>query len=120
MDYFLRYQKEVRELYEKPAVEAIFALIILVRFVLTSIESQIFPESGSEMYETFKSLNLIFDVVFTIELLFNLYGGFYEYFFSENWNIFDLVIVTLSWLDHIFSEASNFIYFIFSEIKDSG
>ena len=42
------------------------------------------------------SLNLFFTIVFTVELVLNLYAQWLQPFFSDGWNLLDLVVVASS------------------------
>lgn len=59
------------------------------------------------MLNILDTLNIIFMVIFTTEILIN-FLGFGKRFFSDRWNIFDLVIIILSWIGFLITNVSSF------------
>ncbi len=53
-------------------------------------------ESSSDLARVLDDLNMLFTIIFAIELLLNLYANWFRPFFSSSWNILDLIVVVLS------------------------
>ena len=93
-------QDSVRRLYRKPVVQWSIALLISGNFVQNCVEKQLDP--WNERYpEVWSVMEFVFNVVFLIELVWNMYGSFYittlsGHFVSSGWNLFDLLVVGFS------------------------
>ncbi len=57
---------------------------------------QINPDPTSRLEEFFWGADVFFNCVFLVELLFNMFGTWFEKFWSDGWNVFDFVVVVLS------------------------
>lgn len=55
-----------------------------------------YPEYGPEIHEWFSYLNILFTMVFTMDLVFKVVGLGIRPFFNDGFNIFDLIIVITS------------------------
>ena len=80
------------------------ALLILSNFIFNIVEKQLWPSGskhvrhGMSYARRFHAAELAFNIFFTIELVFNMYGHWFIAFWSSGWNIFDFVTVVISWL----------------------
>lgn len=54
------------------------------------------PSDGGPLAAAQDTLNLLFTVVFAVELVLNLYANWFKPFFTDGWCLLDLVIVGLS------------------------
>ena len=54
------------------------------------------PSAGGPLSAAQDSLNLFFTIVFTVELVLNLYAQWFQPFFSDGWNLLDVVVVAFS------------------------
>jgi hypothetical protein len=118
--FFWKYQLRVYDIYNMPAgpVEVTVASIIFLNFLMQCVQRQIIPEHDmlldvegksdmvSEFNESvgtnFDRAQSIFNFIFLIELLVNMYGSWYKTFWSgpnKTWNMFDCVVVGLGTLD---------------------
>lgn len=41
-------------------------------------------------------MEAFFTVVFTLELLFNMFGSWYKEFMNDGWSVFDLIVIVIS------------------------
>ena len=57
---------------------------------------QVNPTAGSSDAKVFASLDLFFTVVFVVELAINLFSNWFWPFMGDAWQIFDLVVVSVS------------------------
>eukprot|EP00929_Paragymnodinium_shiwhaense_P060477 TRINITY_DN301_c0_g1_i3.p1 TRINITY_DN301_c0_g1~~TRINITY_DN301_c0_g1_i3.p1 ORF type:complete len:400 (+),score=38.75 TRINITY_DN301_c0_g1_i3:43-1242(+) len=115
--YALPRQKEVKAFYENEKVQQAIAGIIVLNFVLSILQREIDPFSegdprkiveGNESaiaadhqkyYQFWFVSNLIFNIIFIIELAINVYGRWWREFWSSGWNKFDFIVVAVSVLD---------------------
>jgi len=114
--WFWKYQLKVYDFYHKLQVEITVATFIFLNFFMQCVQRQIIPahdmlladegRSETAFNQTagayFDKAQSIFNLIFLIELLVNMYGSWYEDFFrgpSWNWNLFDCVVVGLGTLD---------------------
>ena len=83
----------VRTFYQCNMVQSAVAVLILSNFIINLLQSEMVPAKGSRGERVFEGIDLVFTVLFTIELAFNLFGNWFWPFFSDGWSVFDLVIV---------------------------
>lgn len=103
----LPYQKWVYDNYQSFRIQVIVAVSIGLNFIVSSIEKQINPVDGTNQVskDLFLSFEIIFNIVFTIDLVCNLYGSWFMFFWMGPlgyWNSFDFVIVVSSWISLVF------------------
>ena len=84
-------------------VQVFIAFLIMANFSANVIEKQIDP-TGNRFPTAFKSLEDVFNLIFLVELLVNMYGHWLKRFWCSSWNIFDFVVVvvgciSLSWFN---------------------
>ena len=97
----LPHQLAVKAFYETPRVQIFIALFICSNFVVSAAEAQMVEEVASDPHKAdiFKIFEWVFNMVFLIELIMNMYGSFFWYFWTgpnQGWNVFDFVIVVSS------------------------
>jgi len=92
-------QMGVRRLYTKPICVWLVAAVILANFLVTIIEKEIDP-AYIRFPTAWRTLDDAFNIIFLIELLFNMYGygGPRQQFWKDFWNVFDTIIVTVGLL----------------------
>ncbi|KAK3268020.1 hypothetical protein CYMTET_23450, partial [Cymbomonas tetramitiformis] len=95
---FLRFQLEAQAFYSHGYTQIAIALLIFANFVVNAAEAQ---AEGAE--ETFLVLEYIFTILFTAELLLNMYCGWLWTFWRSTWNVFDFVVVAVSLLSLVVS-----------------
>ena len=49
--------------------------------------------------------NLIFNIIYSIEMIVKIYSLGFKKYLSDAWNVFDAIIVIIGWIDFIFSDA---------------
>jgi len=86
-------QQFIRNVYQHSFTQFLIALAILGSFVASASHAQI-----QNHERVFNDLEVCFTVLFTIELLMNLYGHWLLVFVYDGWNVFDTLIVIISWL----------------------
>ena len=100
----LPYQDKVFHIYNHPTVVNIVAIIIVANFIVNIIEKEIDADPDDMKYtETWVLADNVFNIIFIFELTANIYshGGPIRIFWASGWNIFDTVIVTVSFLTMI-------------------
>lgn len=89
-----KYQDEVYDVYTAPKVQVFVAILIMLNFLANIIGCQIDP--FSQLYATeFLIMEDIFNILFLIELLVNIYGSWFWKFWQSSWNVFDFVVVVV-------------------------
>jgi len=75
--------------------------LIVLNFIMGAANAQTNPVPGTGLADAFLVGEWFFNIVFSIELFLNMYGHF-GHFVTQNenwaWNIFDFIIVVVSWL----------------------
>ena len=89
-------RKSARRLYNSVAVQIATGTIILASYMAALAGSQILPEPDSAQYRQLGALEWFFTVMFTTELLLNMFAHWFWEFFDDGWNVFDFVVVVVS------------------------
>jgi len=97
-------QREIREKYESNVIQISVAIVIGLNFIISAINAQVLPPEGSETQKIFLGFEIFFAVVFTIELVWNMYGSWWCYFWMSGWNWFDFIIVLISLMSLVLSD----------------
>lgn len=97
------HQERVRKAYETQFVQISVALLIFFNFCVSALQAQMLPEEGTLEDKVFFVLEYFFNISFAIELVWNLYGSWFLYFWQSGWNWFDFIIVVVSLLSMSFS-----------------
>lgn len=72
--------------------QVLVALLIVANFIVNIIEKQVDPDRA--FYEdVWHSTEILFNIIFAIELLWNMYGFWFRPFWSSGWNVFDFIVV---------------------------
>ncbi|KAH8084518.1 GTPase [Aureococcus anophagefferens] len=99
-----RWKLRLQEYYEHHAFQVLVATLIVANFVMSIVEKQLWPSAdpavpGGRAYRRrFTALENTFNALFTVELAFNMVAFWWRDFWRSNWNVFDFVTVTTSWL----------------------
>jgi len=88
-------QEKVRLWYLMRVTQIAVAVFIILNFLLSAVKAQRQPQSKHELY-VFEVLEIIFALIFALELAVNMYGSWCRPFFESGWNWFDLIIVLIS------------------------
>mmetsp|Transcript_59682 Transcript_59682/g.122454 ORF Transcript_59682/g.122454 Transcript_59682/m.122454 type:complete len:990 (-) Transcript_59682:163-3132(-) len=91
---FLRWR--ARQVYGGPLFQALIAIIILASFATELYGSEVRPAPGSHEHHVLFLLDASWTAFFTFDLGINMFGHWFRRFFSNGWNCFDLVIVSIS------------------------
>lgn len=93
----LPHQERVRQIYQSTHVQLTIACVIVVAFIVNICEREIdpYPMPYKQYPKTWATLDDIFNTMFLLELLFNLYGTWFCDFWRSGWNIFDLLVVVV-------------------------
>lgn len=90
-----KYQTEVRERYKKAEVP--IAILIGGNFLANIVEATIDPQKTKHA-DVFRSIELSFNLAFTLELIINMYAYWFKSFWKSNWSRFDFVVVSIGLL----------------------
>ena len=74
----------------------VVALLIVSNFIINVVAFELLPQPGSELDDTFNLLEVIWNYIFLSELIFNLVAHWFWEFFTNSWNVFDLLVVSVS------------------------
>ena len=97
LNNFKSYQASVDKWYSSDICQGVVAVLIFSSFVANVIELEIDPgQSNPALRRTFLSVDLFFTVVFSVELLVNMFAKWFWPFWRDYWNIFDFCIVLSS------------------------
>ena len=90
-------QQTLIAVYNHPTVVYTVAACIVGNFLINIIEKEIDPMGKPSMKPTWDGIDVIFNVIFLIELIMNMwqYAGPRKRFWRSTWNWFDTFIVTV-------------------------
>eukprot|EP00960_Hanusia_phi_P019205 566571-Hanusia_phi.AAC.2 len=91
-------------------VQISVASLIFVSFALDLAQAEILPEDGSEAQANFFRMDIFFTIMFTIELMVNLFAksqDMFAEFLSDGWNLLDVIIVISSLLTVLASNVPS-------------
>ena len=95
------YQRITADWYESKQVQYSVALVIFATYIIAMLDSQMQPEEGSHAANTFRILEIVFTIVFGIELAINMFAHWWTPFWESRWNVFDFLVVGCSVLSLI-------------------
>lgn len=75
-------------------------MVIIINTLCLGLEK--YPRFPEEMVNTLQIMNYVFTAIFTIEVVFKMIGLGVRHFISEKFNIFDLIIVLISYAEMYF------------------
>jgi len=98
----------VQLLYYMPAFQYLVALIIFLSFAANVWEAQVINVAPRPdwMNPFFRDLDVVFTVIFTVELAMNLVASGARGFVTSGWNWIDFVVVILAYVGTIFDVSS--------------
>lgn len=88
-------------------MQIFWAIVLLINFACNIAQSQVDAEQGSREARAFDIVDVVFNIVYTIEIALNLYGHWWRPFFMSKWSLFDLSIISVSWLAEIMNMRSS-------------
>jgi len=92
--FLFAHQEAAKAYYLSTPVQVGVAILICINFLSNIIEKEIDPD-GTEYKEVFGVLEYIFNFLFLIELILNMYGHWFFKFWRDSWNWFDFVVVSI-------------------------
>jgi voltage-gated sodium channel len=99
--WILPAQEAVARKYDSPASQIGVACVIFLNFFISMGQAQALPEEGSGGALVFLVFEYIFNIIFGVELIINMYANWYMPFWTNGWNVFDFLIVIISWLSMV-------------------
>lgn len=96
---FFKYQERVFTIYSAANVQWFVAGLIMANFFVNIVTCQMDPFSRHKDYKhIWPILEDLFNWIFLIELLINMYGSWAWKFWNNSWNVFDFVVVIVGML----------------------
>jgi hypothetical protein len=86
-------QSTVKKFYQHGAVQGTVAAIIMSNFVVTILEKEYDPSTVQLYKPLWVALDDIFNSIFLVELIINMYGSWLCEFWKNGWNLFDTLVV---------------------------
>mmetsp|Transcript_84577 Transcript_84577/g.217919 ORF Transcript_84577/g.217919 Transcript_84577/m.217919 type:complete len:396 (-) Transcript_84577:89-1276(-) len=94
---FWQYQEPAAKLYQNPSTEVGVACLIGANF-MTSIVANTIDPTGMKYEGLWAGFEAFYNIVFTIELLVNMYAFWLCKFWRSGWNVFDFIVVSVGLL----------------------
>ena len=89
-------QMWAKAVYDSHAMQCLSALLVLGNFVANVVQFEVLPEEGSEAAQTFAAIEMVFTIVFAMELSINMLANWFRAFWSDAWNLVDFAVVLIS------------------------
>eukprot|EP00288_Rhodomonas_lens_P011979 CAMPEP_0177749332 /NCGR_PEP_ID=MMETSP0484_2-20121128/32430_1 /TAXON_ID=354590 /ORGANISM="Rhodomonas lens, Strain RHODO" /LENGTH=339 /DNA_ID=CAMNT_0019264309 /DNA_START=115 /DNA_END=1131 /DNA_ORIENTATION=+ len=86
----------IKKAYRSSLGQGIVSCVILANFATAIIGAQLVPDPGSHTSDVLEGFEICFTVFFAVELLINLTGSYYDRWWTDRWNMFDIFIVIVS------------------------
>mmetsp|Transcript_93 Transcript_93/g.264 ORF Transcript_93/g.264 Transcript_93/m.264 type:complete len:475 (-) Transcript_93:50-1474(-) len=93
-----RWQRQAAKGYIKMRVQLSVAALIASNFIANIIEKWIDP-TAEQHAQVWDLVDMFFNLMFTVELVWNMYAFWFWRFWRSGWNIFDFVVVTIGILN---------------------
>ena len=90
------WQDHARRFYESDKVQYLAGIMIFASYFTSILDSQLQPKKGSVAESNLFIMEILFTVIFTLELLLNMFGSWFWRFFTDTWNLIDLFVVATS------------------------
>ena len=97
MTWLQRKQRVARKFYHSDKAQYCVGVVIMASYFTALLSSQLLPERGSSTARHLRLTEIVFTAMFTVELLFNLFGSWLRPFLTEGWNYVDSFVVFVSW-----------------------
>ena len=81
--------------------------ILFIIILNTAIYAMVWPEQSVPLKRALESTNFVFTVIFILEAILKVIGLGPRAYWSDNWNVFDFVIVSISIIEFIFDLIAN-------------
>ena len=96
----LPHQARVHAFYRLNVVQIPIACAIVGNFLVIILEKEIdpYPVEIQRYAPTWFALDVVFNIIFLLELIVNMYGSWLRPFWKDGWNIFDFVVVLVGML----------------------
>ena len=96
-DTYTLVKRFVRETYKSGPSAGFWALLIFLPFISNVLEAQLDPaEEDADFTAAFYKTDMVFTILFTIELVINMFGHWFWEFWQDSWNVFDFFVVGVS------------------------
>jgi voltage-gated sodium channel len=89
-------RRKVHWFYMGDRCQVTVAALILSNFILNIFEAHFTPEEGSDTQALFAQIDMGFTIIFTCELLTNMFATLVYEFVKDSWNWFDTMVVGVS------------------------
>lgn len=93
---FQESQMYCQDIWGSSRFQMVIALFIAANFIVNCATAQILPVDGSETADAFEIVEIIFTVIFTVELVLNAYAHWFWPFIKDGWNILDIIVIVIS------------------------
>jgi hypothetical protein len=64
-------------MYSMSVIQNLVALLIIGNFVAIATESQVQPARGSNLYNLMRTLDIVFTILFTVEIILNAFAHWF-------------------------------------------
>lgn len=98
MSTLSKIRRKVRWAYIGDRCQVLLACLIMINFVINICEAHFNGKKTDVLIAVFEKFNLAFTIIFTVELVVNMFATLFLEFVSDAWNWFDFTVVLVSLL----------------------
>ena len=91
-----RWRTRTRDFYHSDRTQYAIGLVILGSYLMAIGNAQMLPDMDAKAEADFYFMEVVFTVIFALELAVNLFGSWFRPFISDGWNVFDSIVVVIS------------------------
>ncbi len=116
---FIRSRVVVRSLFQYPPFQISVGVLLVANFIMSAFEAQmrdsLVLDDGrpSKIAEVLDIADVLFLIVFTVELALNLYGHWMSEFLQNGWSCFDFVVVVMGIIAPFMANSPSYVALIF-------
>jgi len=107
MQQFQRLREIVRKMIVSGPFQLFVALLILLNFLVSVFETEYHPSRDSYIGQLLDNFDIVFTAIFAVECALNMIGFWFWEWFSDAWNVFDLLVVVMSLMADLLNNFTN-------------
>lgn len=100
-------QLAVKDVYNSNPFQFCAAFVIMFNFICNAVEAELNPEAGTKGAEILAQFDLAFVIIFTAELIVNIFANWMQDFVSDAWCWFDTIVVIISLVSKFASDNAG-------------
>lgn len=105
--FWERVQLKGRATMQVSAVQGVFTTFVLLSWAEAIADAELRPQEGEVSYDALQMISFCCTIGFTVELCLNLACYWFWDFFTNGWQVFDMIIVLIALAGLLFESAAS-------------